>query len=579
MPKLTYRQYLDMLQQDAQQPSALVASNMLAATMAMQWAGGGGELDQQAVSSTAKKLISRPAFKELMADERTAQLMREGKTLELVDLLAQKETSLDRYGRTQEQVKNDAAFLRDAREAMTAAGGAAALERKDRRYTEMMKQIEHAQSLAEKGIPLTGQDAKALVNAVKNYNDGGTKKAGGNKKAEAFQESMCVLKHFMPEREFQEYVDSFNEAHPKRRVNAEMFTNELMTGKKKTARALREECMANLQKGVSAENCAALLAVSNLAEKDPNKLITDKELQDEKTRLLTTGSALNRTLSSDRDRRSIMAAVQTGKPGMVTKVLENRSNAHAIGAAQWRMNRSIGALSEGPLNSHFTSKHLANILVAHEFASKVNPGQKITNNDFKQAVEEMQKDRNFQRFAQRWMDDPSLRQRVTRDMQLDRTGGALALEYNRMNRPARQRDEQAAQQQQSAQVQEEERVNEYYASQYLSNIIVNRNLARRSRDPNFRPDAKTYVSAMEQVQNDRDFKRLVHQYSTDAAFRGRVDRGLQRDPSGATLQDELENINRAPVRQPNQPEQPERPQREMEPPQRQFEQPQPVPQR
>jgi|GEM_PF-1449572 len=576
MPKLTYRQYLDMLQQDAQQPSALVASNMLAATMAMQWAGGGGELDQQAVSSTAKKLISRPAFKELMADERTAQLMREGKTLELVDLLAQKETSLDRYGRTQEQVKNDAAFLKDAREAMTAAGGAAALERKDRRYTEMMKQIEHAQSLAEKGIPLTGQDAKALVNAVKNYNDGGTKKAGGNKKAEAFQESMCVLKHFMPEREFQAYVDSFNEAHPKRRIDAQMFTPELMTGKAKSARALRSECMANLQKGVTAENCAALLAVSNLAEKNPNKLITDKELQAEKKRLLNTGSALNRTLSSDRDRRNIIAAVQTGKAGMVTKVLENRSNAHAIGAAQWRMNRSISALSDGPLNAHFTSKHLANILVSHEFASKVNPGQQITNKDFNKAVEEMQKDRNFQRLAQRWTEDASFRQRITRDMQLDRTGGALALEYNRLNRPARQ---QEAQQQQPAQEQEEGRMNEYYVSQYLSNILVNRNMARFSRDPNFRPDARTYVSAMEQVQNDGDFKRLVHLYSTDPAYRNKVDRGLQRDPSGASLADELENVRNAPVRQPEQPQRPERPQREIEPPQRQFEQPQPVPQR
>ena len=75
----------------------------------------------------------------------------------------------------------------------------------------MIKRLEHAQSLADSGIQLSGEHTKQLITAVKAYNDGGKAIPGGEKKAEGHLEAMTILSRYMPAKDFRNYCGRMNE--------------------------------------------------------------------------------------------------------------------------------------------------------------------------------------------------------------------------------------------------------------------------------------------------------------------------------------------------------------------------------
>ena len=462
---MTYRQQLDQLVREAglnppkEQRKELLAK-MIATSLVMQWEDGGGEkqVDANAVYDTTVKLMNQKAFKELVKDPLAIRLAQQSNHLGLIQLMDQKETEIrisrEAYNRPQERVRSDAAFLRDAADALkngSAKGRPAELEKKSRIYQEMIRRVEAAQQKTEQGVQLTAAENKALVSSIKKYINGGTNVAGGPKKAPHFKEAMCVLKEYMPKHEFDQYCGQINARHPSYKIDPNSFVYERMVSKVQTAEELRQEAKRELAVGFSEDACAKLLAANNLSAGNSQALLTPEQIEKEKASLMTGGSAFRRAMSSENARTMFKNLAAQGKAPELGRMIEMASKMHAIGAAQYRLNRSVKALTEGPLNQFFASQHLASVMVAHDFASKAGPTTVINKQTFDKAVEEMQKDSAFQTLAQRYATDPSFRQRMNKDLTLDKTGSILALEMHHIKnpRPQRQVQPQDPQQQQA----------------------------------------------------------------------------------------------------------------------------------
>lgn len=111
-------------------------------------------------------LLRNPSFALLIRDPKAQQLAAEGRGAELLPLLAEKQQlrrqAMNRMGRSAQQAPAEAEFLQTALQAMkegAAAKGAPMKERESLRFQEMIRRMEYAQSLAEKGIALDGKTA------------------------------------------------------------------------------------------------------------------------------------------------------------------------------------------------------------------------------------------------------------------------------------------------------------------------------------------------------------------------------------------------------------------------------------
>ena len=109
----------------------------------------------------------------------------------------QRQDTLDaKYKRPEEKelVAMDAELLKTAMNGLRDSAGSAPTsgspenESRGKLFTEMMKRMEHARSLAEQGIQLSGESTKALVDAVKAYNIDAC--------ASSFDELFAVLKNW-----------------------------------------------------------------------------------------------------------------------------------------------------------------------------------------------------------------------------------------------------------------------------------------------------------------------------------------------------------------------------------------------
>ena len=456
MADYTYRQYLNSLKNSAaiDPNSKQVLAQALAVSLHMQWDGAGAKCDFDAVDATASKLMKQKSFKALAKDPLAFRLAREGRHLELIQMLDNKENEIRKqtedYIRSPkaEDVKKDADFLTAAADALkngSAKGRPAELEKKSPRYIEMMKQVEAAQAKTAGGVQLSAAENKAMITALQKYINGGTKIAGGPKKVPHFKEAMCVLKEFMPPDDFRKYVNRINEAHPKSRTAVDAFIFDRMVNKVKTAEEIRAEVKGSMRVGFNENDCATLLAVNNLSKGDRNALITPEQLEAEKQRLLESGSAMNRALSSPMEREFLRGLAMAGKMKQLGQQLDMASKHHAIGAAQWQVNRSIKMLTQGPANKFFATDHLANILVAHELASGAGPGTKIDKAAFDLAKENIKQDPAFKKLAERYNSDPAYRERINKDLLLDKSGSILPLEMHTIkNPPQRQRPQAQA---------------------------------------------------------------------------------------------------------------------------------------
>ena len=440
--------YFDMIERlRGQRPvKAQVVAEMMAAGMLQQHAGIGAAANPQAVALMAVQLQKQPSFDTLMADERTRELAENGFATDLITLLADKETQrlrdLDRYARPGDWAKQDAEFLKRATAAIRKA--VPKKEQQGRRFKEMMKRLDEARTLAEQGLPLSGEKGKQLVDAVKKYNDGGKSIPGGKKTATASAEAMTVLNRYMPGPQFGDYCDAINRSrqadalnHP-RHVEPASFGPERLAGARTGRELLAQIRTAAYQRGsMTLQECAAVAAIHKLSRGNPNVLVNPGALKLQQDQMMTKGSPLRRTLEDPEAMKSYQAMASKGKYGEMGEHMLADARLHSIRTAQGQVNRSIRALTSGPVNQFFAAQHLANILAAREFAAQSPADQQITNGAFRARAEQLQEDPAFQRFAQRYATDPTYRDHTNQELIADSSATSLSLAFQQSQAHAR----------------------------------------------------------------------------------------------------------------------------------------------
>ena len=425
------------------------AAALMATAMLMQ--GKPNELvNREKFYEFSRKLQEQPAFRMMMRDKKAKELLRSGNGNGLFVLMADKETerkrSFDRYVRPGEYVQEDARFLESAVEGLrrhapaegAAAAGNPELERRGKLFQEMMKRLDHAKSLAQRGVQLNGEQTKELITAIKEYNDGGKKELpGGEAEAEGHLEVMCLLSRYMPEKDFRSYCRNLNEAHaltdPKeeRYADPEAFPADRLTGGAKTAKEWYAQSQERLTKAFSLEGCAEAAAIRKLSGGNPQRVIRQEELDAETKRLCAPGSALIRAMRDDKTREEFAHLAASGKTEELSSDLLSAARRHSVRTAQWQVNRSIRELTSGPVNAYVAAENLSNILAARELAVKGDAGEQLTNGAFRARAEQLRNDPAFQRLARRYSEDPSFRRRMNRELENDSGAAGLRAEYRR----------------------------------------------------------------------------------------------------------------------------------------------------
>ena len=437
----TYRHYRSRLKDDQSMTGSRAAALM--ATALMMQGKPNQPVDREQFHKLTRKLRKQPAFRQMMRDNKAKALLRSGNGSGLIQLMADTETvrqhSFDRYIRPREYVKEDAKVLKSAIEGLkkhapaegAAAAGSPELEQQGKLYREMMKRLEHAQSLADSGIQLSGESTKQLITAVKAYNDGGKAIPGGDKKAEGHLEAMTLLSRYMPAKDFQSYCVGMNDARglTNRRqegyTDPEAFPAERLTEGAKTAKELYAESQIRLMMTFSIEGCAEATAIRKLSGGNPNRVIRQEDLDREVKNLCTPGSAFVRAMQDDKAREEYMHLAAAGGPEELGTDLLAAARQHSARTAQWQVNRSIRELTSGPVNAYVAADNLANILAARELALSDNLGEPITNGAFRARAERMKADPAFQQLAASYSEDPVFRRRM--NGALPRNNGAETL--------------------------------------------------------------------------------------------------------------------------------------------------------
>ena len=427
----TYKQYMERLKQDGSLSSDKAAAMM---TTSMLMKGRANQVvDRKAFDQVSKKLQSQTAFRQMMQDQKTPELLRRGSTTGLFGLMAEKENSrqksFERYQRPKEFAPADAKFLDTAIKRLeTQKPGDVTPEDKRRGpcYEEMMKRLREAKALTEEGKQLTGEQTKALVGAVKAYND-----AGNEKPAPGKTEIMCVLSRYMPEKTFRSYCSDINkergEKQPKEAdyEDPENYPAGRLTGEAKTAKEWFAESRERLMKNFSIEGCAEAAALQKLSKSNPHRVVHQEELDREISHLVTPGSAFSRTLKDEKAREEYMHLAAMGESQELGSELLSAARKHSARAAQWQANQSIRALTSGPVNSYTAAENLANILAAREMAASGDAGEGITNSDFRARAERLRADPAFLRLAEHYNTDPSFRRQINRDLSADSSATTL----------------------------------------------------------------------------------------------------------------------------------------------------------
>lgn len=432
-PSQTYRQFMRMLKlntQHLQEPAEMVAANMIAAAMNMQSVGSGAEADIGNITNISVQLMRQPAFKDMIKDPKTLELMKQGKATEMVALLAEKQNARlhrnDAYERIPSQKQEDAQILSDYLKSVagTANAGAVVIQRKSKAYQEMIKQMQSAQTKMAQGIPLTGDESKALCDAVQKYNNNGQSSAGGVfSKNQHYTQNMSLLKRFMPPKDFNAYCNEIKKGHPNRETAPENFIPGRINGKAKLAAEYKAEYKKSLQQSFSEEGLAAICAINKMSKGDKNCVITEDRLKFETKKMMASGSAFHRTMLNAPDKKVLKDLSERGNMDEVAKEVQKRTIKHTVGTAQWYANRSAKALNGGRLNHHQTAFNLASMVAAGSLAKDAkNLSLPIDKSAFSNAVEATMKTLDFQRMVERYENDPSYRKNINAN--LAETGGA-----------------------------------------------------------------------------------------------------------------------------------------------------------
>ena len=480
----TYSQYKERLEDaglDEYTPASKAAA-LMTTVMLMQHGNKNARIHKQSFQAAKNALTKSPVFKQMMESPEGLRLIQRNDTDGLFKLLgertAKRQQELDRkYKRSgdREVVAKDAELLKKSIESLKNTAGTAAAtgspeqERRGKLYQEMMKQLEHAQALAEKGIQLSGEQTKALISSVKADNDGGKQNVnpGGERQAEGYEESMTLLKNYMPAARFNRYCNRLNAS---RQVQdpadpnyaaPEAFEPQRITAGARPAKELIADNRRRLRAAFGTEAAAEALAIRQLSKGDPNKLISPEELERQTAKINQPGTAFMRAMTDPRSREELERLAEMGEADTVAdelgKEILEESRWRVVAAAQGEINRSIRRLTgDTPLNRHFTTQYLANILAAEQLAVNAKGDETITNASFRERAEEMQKDPAFQRLAERYISNPAFRANMNRGLQRDHSALSLANAYKLEQQPLqarRDREQPQAQNQEQPELQ------------------------------------------------------------------------------------------------------------------------------
>ena len=504
----SYRNYLQRLRDSntAEYSKSSKAASMMVTVMMMQRGRGNQPMEREVFRQMRDQLMGSLAFKMMLKLPNAKDMIDRGDTTAMFTALNQcelnRQKAFDKYKRPREKevVAADKALLDKAIEGLKNSEGNAAApdspekQRRGELYTEMMRQLEHARSLAERGIQLSGEQTKALVGAVKAYNDGGTEnvKPAGERQAEGFKECMALLRNYMPTERYNRYCRQINNSRGVMNpgnlnyVEPEAFQPQCLEPGVKTAKQLIAENRERMRQSFSTEAAAEAVALRQLAQGDPNRLIYPSEVEQQSAKLRQPGTAFMRAVEDPRARQKFQELADTGETdeivGELNREIMEEARWHVVAAAQGEINRSIRRLtSGGPLNRHFTEQYLANILASEQLAVGARGDEKITNGAFKARAEELQKDPAFQRLAQRYMDNPAFRENMNRGLLADRSALSLrnALELERQPLQARYDQAQVRNQNQ------EQQPNQMMPNQMQNQMLQNQ--------PNQMPNQQQFV--------------------------------------------------------------------------------------
>ena len=451
---LTYWKYMRALKEEAnvENPAHATAATMIVTTMLM--ADGAHEpVNNNLVAEQTAKMMKQPAFKEIMQDPAAIDALKQGENIKLVRMLADKQYemdhALDGYKRGTAQLEDDKKVLADYMKSVagTAYAGAVQLEGKDPKFREVVKQVEQAQQLMDQGIPLTGEQGKALADAVRKYNNNGSKKAGGSTYQNAhYVQNMSLLRHFSPVKEYNQYCRDIAKNHPKYETLGENFVPGRLNGTVQTAKELEKKAKEDLQRNASEENIAKLCAIQALSKGDPFVTISNDQLRAETNKLVASGTAFRRVVTNKQDRLALQDLAKKGDTRNLIKEVNERSKMHAIGSAQWRLNRAESLLQQGNLNHYNTAECLATIIAANKVASKAKDlSQVTTNKAFASEVESVKKDKAFVNLVDKYEHDPVFRKKMNATMEKQNDGKALVDELNLAAHPKKAREAYQAQ--------------------------------------------------------------------------------------------------------------------------------------
>lgn len=447
---MTYQEFINRLKEE-EPVTPRQAAGIVGATILMRRKGNKVQADLREVSAVASKLMKQSAFKKMMQDPQTAAMVKKGDgvglSVKLADLRRDQVYTKEQYGRPSELAASDSQFLDAAMNSMNNNANKfgkkpVEVEKKNKAYHEMVKRMEHAKTLADQGIGLSGTGAKKLVESVQKYIDGPEKVPGGKKEPAAFKESMCVLKQYMPENEFNAYCQNINNTRkvdsPARRnyVDPVTFDPQHLNPNVKPAKEFLVDTKIQLQKGMNMADCAKAAAIQELSGGNPNRLIRPEELDKKTAEYMAEGSAFRKTMDDDTARGKFAELAADGKVATLGNKILQASKTHTIKTAQWQLNQSAKILASGKGDPQANSKHLANILSARDIAENAGPGVQLTNKAFRERSQAMQNDEGFMKLSTRYNSDSSFRGRVNESLTADGSGMGLKMAYHNINKEA-----------------------------------------------------------------------------------------------------------------------------------------------
>ena len=212
---------------------------------------------------------------------------------------------------------------------------------------------------------------------MKAYNDAGrvNVKPGGEKQAEGFAESMTLLKNYMPAGDFNRYCKRINTSRGIQNpgnlnyAEPEAFQPGRVIAGMRPAKELIARNRERMRVAFGTDAAAEALAIRQLSEGNPNKLISETELKRQTDKINQPGTAFMRAMQNPKTREEFQHLAEMGEADAIAddlgKELLEESRWRVVTTAQGEINRSIRRLTgDAPLNRHFTEQYLANILAA-----------------------------------------------------------------------------------------------------------------------------------------------------------------------------------------------------------------------